>query len=443
MNFKLIPIKKNYNLFLAFIFIGITSLSKAQLAIDTLAIQDFEITPATPTWNFTGPVVYNSGTSSASAAPSNSPIGINSSRAWETTSVSGGLVLDFDNVTVPSGYDSVRVNFKLAAMNLNGSSGGPDHLDYVLVEYSIDGGNTFVSRLRIRGAAANNSFWGYDATGLAKVNYLPATETMFQPANTGLQTTEGYSTCEIVFPGSITQVQLRITGRSSSSSDTWLVDNLILTGENSCSPATANVNENVCFGSDFTYADGTISTNIVTNENHTSVLTGAAANGCDSIVTENLTVILVDVSTTLNGNDITANATGASYNWIDCNGLNYIGATAQTYTATISGDYAVEITQNGCIDTSACVNVNVVGIAENSVQLISLFPNPTNENITINAQKSLINSIEIYNEIGQLVLVKQLVNSSTTNIMMPNKNGIYFVKIILEHDTLVQRVIKF
>ena len=149
--------KKNYKfLLLALSIVGVTSFTKAQLAIDTLAIQDFEITPATPTWNFTGPVVYNSGTSSASAAPPNSPIGINSSRAWETTSVSGGLILDFDNITIPLGYDSVRVNFRLAAMNLNGSTGGPDNLDYVLVEYSIDGGNTFVSRLRIRGATANN-----------------------------------------------------------------------------------------------------------------------------------------------------------------------------------------------------------------------------------------------------------------------------------------------
>jgi hypothetical protein len=438
--------KKNYNfLLLALSIVGVTSFTKAQLAIDTLAIQDFELTPSTPTWNFTGPVVYSSGTSSATAAPPNSPIGINSSRAWETTSVSGGLVLDFDNVTVPSGYDSVRVNFKLAAMNLNGSTGGPDHLDYVLVEYSIDGGNTFVSRLRIRGAAANNSFWGYDATGVAKVNYLPATETMFQPANSGLQTTEGYSTCEIAFPGSITQVQIRITGRSSSSTDTWLVDNLVLTGENSCSPVSSSVNENVCFGSDFTYADGTVSTNITVNENHVSTLTGAAANGCDSIVTQNLNVITVDVSVTQNGNDITANVTGATFQWLDCGNSNNIinGETSATYTATVSGDYAVEVTQNGCVDTSACTNVNVVGIAENSFQLISLFPNPTNENITINAQKSLINSIEIYNELGQLALVKQSVNSSTTNIMMPKKNGIYFVKIILEHNILVQRVIKF
>lgn len=224
--------KKKYTSFLAFVFLLLCpSLLKAQLYTDTLAIQDFELTPATPTWNFTGPVIYNSGTSLATAAPPSSPIGIGSSRAWETTTNSAGLVLDFNNISVTAGYDSVRVHFNLAAMNLSGSTGGPDDLDYVLMEYSTDGGLTYAGRLRIRGSVANNSFWEYAATGVAKVYYLPTTEALFQPTTVGLQTTFGYSNCEIVFPGSVTQVKIRMTCRSSSSTDTWLVDNVIITGE--------------------------------------------------------------------------------------------------------------------------------------------------------------------------------------------------------------------
>ena len=45
--------------------------------------------PQSPTWTFTGPVIYNSGISSGTAAPANSPIGIGGSRAWESTSNSG------------------------------------------------------------------------------------------------------------------------------------------------------------------------------------------------------------------------------------------------------------------------------------------------------------------------------------------------------------------
>jgi len=203
--------------------------------IDTMAFQDFEIVPTTanPVWTFTGPIVYNTmGTSSATAAPPNSPTGINNSRSWESTQQSGGLVLDFANVIIPNIYDSIRVHFNLAAMNLTATSGGPDNLDYVLTEVSLDNGITYYNRLRIRGAVANNSFWPFNAQGVANVYYQPQTEVVFAPTNSGLQTTEGFSNCEIVFPGSVTQVRIRMTGRSSTSTDTWLTDNVIITGEN-------------------------------------------------------------------------------------------------------------------------------------------------------------------------------------------------------------------
>ena len=206
--------------------------AQAQTVTTILAIQDFEDTPATPTWTFTGtPSALLSGFSSASATPASSPVGIGGSQAWHVVSVSSGNPLVFTNQSIPPGYDRVIARFRLAAMNLNGSTGGPDNLDYVLVEYSLDNGATFVGRLRVRGAVNNDCSWAYDATGLASVPYLPATEEVFQPINSGLQTEFGYSTVEIVFPGTITQLTLRITPRSSSSSDSWLVDNLLLVGE--------------------------------------------------------------------------------------------------------------------------------------------------------------------------------------------------------------------
>jgi hypothetical protein len=258
--------------------------SIAQLNIDTLAIQDFELVPQSPTWTFTGPVIYNSGFSSGTAAPANSPIGIGGSRAWETTTNSGGLVLEFANVTVPSGYDSVRVHFNLAAMNLNGTVGGPDDLDYVLIAYSTNGGTTYTNRMRIRGAVANNSFWPYSATGVAKVFYTPATEAVFQPLTSGLQTTLGYSNCEIVFPGSVTQVRMRITGRSSSSSDTWLIDNLLITGENNCVPSTATISPTAC-GSYVSPSGGNTWT---TSGTYMDTIPNTL--GCDSVITVNLTI---------------------------------------------------------------------------------------------------------------------------------------------------------
>jgi PKD repeat protein len=62
-------------------------------------------------------------------------------------------------------------------------------------------------------------------------------------------------------------------------------------------------------------------------------------------------------TTNIVANNIWANISGGTYRWIDCNTNTIIpGATLQSYSPTLSGDYAVEITINGCTDTSSCIS---------------------------------------------------------------------------------------
>jgi hypothetical protein len=511
------------------IFLLLSHFAIAQLNVDTLAIQDFELVPQSPTWTFTGPVIYNSGFSSGTSAPPNSPIGIGGSRAWETTTNSGGLLLEFANVTVPSGYDSVRVHFNLAAMNLNGTVGGPDDLDYVLIAYSTDGGTSYTNRMRIRGAVANNSFWAYSATGVAKVFYTPATESLFQPLTTGLQTTLGYSNCEIVFPGSVTQVRMRITGRSSSSSDTWLVDNLLITGENNCIPSTATISPTACgsylspsggntwttsgtymdtipntLGCDSvitvnltinantggsligTYCDSLLSpsgnhvwtmpgvyydtipnsagcdsiilANIVVLQSSSSTISvtdcdsyvapsGAAlttsgtytdvipnADGCDSVITIVLTLNTTpNVAVTQSNNTLTATATGAQYQWVDCNnGFALIGgATGQIFTPSTSGNYAVIVSANGCSDTSACTQVVVVGIEGNLGHAqVRVFPNPAGQVLVLQVPEvAAEEKFTVFDVAGRMQLSGQLVGMETAIDVSKLAAGIYHLQV--------------
>ena len=195
-----------------------------------LVQQDFEINPTGPVWTYTGTPSFMAGFTPANASPANSPIGIGGSRAWHVESEGGGLTLEFANQQIPAG-STARLQFKLAAMHLTGSSGGPDNLDYVLVAISTDGGATFYPRVRVRGAVANNSTWSYNAATTASVPHLPMTEALFQPQNSGQQEVEGISTVEITFDSTVTQVAVRITARSSSGSDDWLVDNVMLYAE--------------------------------------------------------------------------------------------------------------------------------------------------------------------------------------------------------------------
>lgn len=88
-------------------------------------------------------------------------------------------------------------------------------------------------------------------------------------------------------------------------------------------------------------------------------------NGCDSLIKLNLIINQVDTAVTQAGANLVANALGTSYQWLSCPGFTPIaGQTNQSFMATSNGDYAVEVTLNGCKDTSACYTVTGIGISE-------------------------------------------------------------------------------
>lgn len=69
---------------------------------------------------------------------------------------------------------------------------------------------------------------------------------------------------------------------------------------------------------------------------------------------------------TQNGPQLNANQTGVNYQWLDCDDNNAIvsGETNQSFTPAVTGNYAVEVTMNGCVDTSDCFLVDYTGIEE-------------------------------------------------------------------------------
>lgn len=90
------------------------------------------------------------------------------------------------------------------------------------------------------------------------------------------------------------------------------------------------------------------------------------ASGCDSIISINLTVNTVDNGVTQVAETLTADQSGGLYQWLDCDN-NYAiinGETNQSYTPAVTGNYAVEVTMNGCADTSACFFVDYTGLEE-------------------------------------------------------------------------------
>lgn len=83
--------------------------------------------------------------------------------------------------------------------------------------------------------------------------------------------------------------------------------------------------------------------------------------GCDSIVTLNLTLTGPETDVTVNGNTLLAKdiPSSTTHQWLRCDdGFAPIpGAIVTIFSATESGQYAVEFTDGDCVDTSACYTV--------------------------------------------------------------------------------------
>lgn len=114
---------------------------------------------------------------------------------------------------------------------------------------------------------------------------------------------------------------------------------------------------------------GTTSTTapIQTLGNSTITWTFDDGNGNSSTQTQNVINPTIDNTVTVTGATIASNEAGAAYQWMDCddNFAPIAGEINQSYTATaITGNYAVEITVQGCVATSACELIDFSGIEE-------------------------------------------------------------------------------
>ncbi|MBK9636401.1 MAG: T9SS type A sorting domain-containing protein [Bacteroidetes bacterium] len=195
----------------------------------------------------------------------------------------------------------------------------------------------------------------------------------------------------------------------------------------------------------YTWIDG--NTYTASNNTATFNIANGAANGCDSLVTLDLTINNVsDLTTSTIGITITANNSGATYQWLDCNNNYAIIASeiSQSFTATINGDYAVELTENGCIDTSACVAITNVGVLENSIgDGLLVYPNPSNGIFSIDLGSVYENAqISITDILGKLIDTKNYSQSQILKLTLREQAGIYILSIKADDKMAVIRLIK-
>ena len=190
-------------------------------------------------------------------------------------------------------------------------------------------------------------------------------------------------------------------------------------------------------GYDFSWSNG------VTTEDNFNLtpglytVTATDAHGCSVImgftITEPAVPMIVngtvtDVTTINNGSiDITVTGGVGEYSYVWSN-----NATTEDISGVGIGIYTVVVTDdNGCSASSTFVVTSSAGIStiETSNDVISIYPNPANDFVVIDANGFNINKVEVLDVLGQITFTTDVQGSKVQINTSSLEQGVYFVRI--------------
>jgi hypothetical protein len=170
----------------------------------------------------------------------------------------------------------------------------------------------------------------------------------------------------------------------------------------------------------------------------------SSQTGCDSTISLDLSVTHVDNTVSAIDNTVTANLSGASYQWIDCDsGENIPGETSQSFTPTVTGNYAVSITDgSGCSAVSGCTLVMVTGTKEAILSKgISIYPNPAKGWINIlNSNSVPISKISLISLSGHVIKEINPDGAAKVDVSFLDQ-GVYMLKMKMNGLDVVKKLI--
>jgi Zn-dependent metalloprotease len=150
---------------------------------------------------------------------------------------------------------------------------------------------------------------------------------------------------------------------------------------------------------------------------------------------------------TENNKVLSASVTGAgiTYQWYNDKQL-ISGATNQTYTPSVNGNYSVIVSNGKCTAESDTHSITLgIGVTQLD-KLVRVYPNPTKESIFIEAaitgNKEI--TVNVYSVIGKLVYSEVYSNNGQAhqvNLGTLEANGVYFLKLQSGTEQFVRKIV--
>ncbi|MBI3240290.1 MAG: T9SS type A sorting domain-containing protein, partial [Flavobacteriia bacterium] len=177
-----------------------------------------------------------------------------------------------------------------------------------------------------------------------------------------------------------------------------------------------------------------------TSGQHSQTLMSVA--GCDSTITLNLTIIQTPTANVTDDSLGTLTGSGGSpVQWINCaTNATIAGATSATFSPTVNGSYAIVVSNGNCNDTSNCVVVSYIGLNENQTIDAEIYPNPTTNEVKITFESS--SALMLIRDAHGKMIQTQTIQSGEAISLENFQNGIYFFELTTEQGKTVKRVVK-
>ncbi|MCC9167358.1 endonuclease [Pontibacter harenae] len=430
---------------------------------NAIVLQDFNGT-ASEGWEVTSGF-------SASAVNTGYPDG-QRVRSGSSFQVSGSTkTIEFTSVDV-SAFTDVYVELYNAAISVTAGN-GMESSDAFDVYVAINGAEfSTVPDIKLTGDATDNNVrYGMNGTlTVATVAGAPVTKNFIKAdGETGdLPLEKAPSKLKVALPAGATSVKLKLVIKANANNEVWTVDDVGLYGVSSATASDCDDNpiedhagedKTVCVGTSvaigaaaeagytYSWAPATgLSDASAANPSLTVTAAGSytytvtATNGTCEFQDE-VTVVGQNApakpTITQTGNQLTANISGASYEW-QLNGQALPNTSTQTITVAEAGEYRVRVAneQNCQSDFSEPLQVTLQPTAV-SDELVAkgfkLYPNPSNGKLRIASAEALRKvRVVLYNGMGQVVYQSsfEVVQAQQELDLAHLPAGIYFVKVL-------------
>lgn len=367
----------------------------------------------------------------------------------------GGLIAyNYDNTVVANSYSTGSV----IGINFVGGLAGSSFASIITNSYSTGSvvGSTSVGGLlgNNLSTAVTNSFWDINTSGLATSaggTGLPTvsmqTQSTFTSATWDFIGEVVNGTYDYwVLPACTNGNYPKLSWQTYYFIDSTINATITASGSTTlCDGDSIDITSTI--GDNYLWSTGATSNPIIVTYSDTVYVQIQSNEGCISD-TSNIIIISdapVPATPTISASGTTTFCDGGSVNISSTAGDNYLwntGATTNSITVSNSDTVFVQIeSTEGCTsDTSNIIIVSEIdcsGIEEEN-NIISIYPNPTSNFITIQTNEK-IQSIQIMDMMGKKM--NTYPNITTIDISYLN-DGVYVIEVSTPHQTLKKKIIK-